>query len=75
MKQLPETIKMLRQKSLLTQADFAAELNVAVSTVNRWEKGKAVPHITAMKAIKEFCKEHEYPYEEIESCWLNQGKE
>lgn len=39
--QLSNSIKMLRQKMLITQEDFAKELGVSPSTVNRWEKGKA----------------------------------
>ncbi len=37
----PEEIKRIRQRSLLSQTDFAEKVHVAYSTVNRWEKGKA----------------------------------
>ena len=37
-------IKEIRIKSLLSQADFAKELGVSFSTVNRWENGKAIPN-------------------------------
>ena len=57
--ELPEEIKRIRQRSLLTQIDFAKEVKVAFSTVNRWECGKAKPNINAMKSIKEFCLNHE----------------
>lgn len=49
------TIKEIRIKSLLSQADFARELGVSFSTVNRWENGKAVPGFKALKRIKDFC--------------------
>lgn len=49
------TIKEIRIKSLLSQADFAGELGVSFSTVNRWENGKAVPSFRALKKIKDFC--------------------
>ena len=49
------TIKEIRIKSLLSQADFAKELGVSFSTVNRWEKGKAVPGFKALKRIRDFC--------------------
>lgn len=68
---LSEKVRKLREKFLLTQEDFAKELGVAASTVNRWETGKARPNITAMRTIKMFCETHGYPYEEIESVWLN----
>ena len=48
----PEEIKRARQRCFLTQGDFAKEVNVAFSTVNRWEGGKAKPNLTAMKSIK-----------------------
>lgn len=68
---LSDNIRILREKFLLTQEDFAKEIGVASSTVNRWETGKARPNITAMRTIKEFCEARNYPYEEIESEWLN----
>lgn len=52
---LGDEIKLIRQKSLLTQGAFADELHVALSTVNRWEKGKARPNLSTMKTIKWFC--------------------
>lgn len=69
--QLSEKIRILREKLLLTQEDFAKELGVASSTVNRWETGKARPNIAAMRNIKRFCEMRDYPYEEIENEWLS----
>lgn len=68
--QLSDNIRLLREKYLLTQEEFAKELGVASSTVNRWETGKARPNMTAMRTIKIFCESRDYPYEEIESLWL-----
>lgn len=34
--QLSDKIRLLREKYLLTQEEFAKELGVAASTVNRW---------------------------------------
>ena len=68
--QLSDNIRLLREKYLLTQEEFAKELGVASSTVNRWETGKARPNMTAMRTIKIFCESRNYPYEEIESLWL-----
>ena len=53
-----ESIKAIRQKSLLSQIDFAKELGVSFSTVNRWENGKAVPKIYTLRLISEFCHKH-----------------
>ena len=45
---LGETIRITRQKSFYTQEEFARKLNVALSTVNRWELNKAKPSVKAM---------------------------
>jgi DNA-binding transcriptional regulator YiaG len=73
--QLSKNIKLLRQKSLMTQEDFAKELSVSPSTVNRWETGKACPNLTAMKKIKSFCSKNGLPYERIETEWLSHSEE
>ena len=39
-------LKTIRQKAFNC---FAQGLSVTVSTVNRWEHGKAKPNLTAMK--------------------------
>ena len=67
----PEEIKRIRQRSLLTQADFAEIVHVAYSTVNRWEKGKAKPNLNAMKNIKAYCFENGYDYSVLEEAWLD----
>lgn len=67
----PEEIKKLRERSLLTQTEFAEIVGVAFSTVNRWETGKARPNIKAMKNIKEYCKHNNLTYDHIEEAWLN----
>ena len=67
---LPEAIKNMRIKALLTQESLAEALHVSVGTINRWEKGKSKPNITAMKHIKEFCTDNGLPYAEIEAEWL-----
>ena len=67
---LGEVIRFTRQRAFYTQEDFAHELQVALSTVNRWELNKSKPNIKAMKAIKLFCEQKNLPYEDIESEWL-----
>jgi len=67
---LGDAIKISRQKAFFTQQDFAQKLNVALSTVNRWELNKAKPNMKAMKKVKEFCDEYGVDYEIIEKEWL-----
>ena len=49
---LSDSIKLIRQKNLLNQQEFADVLKVGLTTVNRWEGGKSIPNISAMKKIK-----------------------
>ncbi len=49
-------IKLIRQKSLLSQEAFAQSLGVSFTTVNRWECGKTKPSYKAMKLIDAYCK-------------------
>lgn len=72
---LGEAIRITRQKAFYTHEDFAQQLNVALSTVNRWELNKAKPNIKTMKAIKSFCEENEQPFEFIECQWLGYSEE
>ena len=60
----------MRKRALLSQEEFAKLLNVSVGTINRWENGKTKPNITAMKKIKTYCENRDFPFEEIESEWL-----
>ena len=65
-----DAIKITRQKSFMTQDEFANEIKVSTSTINRWETGKARPNITAIKKIKEFCSVHNIPFDTLEDEWL-----
>lgn len=67
----PEEIKKIRQRSFLTQQEFAKKIGVAFSTVNRWESGRAKPNLKAMKSINSFCLDNNIPYETIEEAWLD----
>ncbi|QQQ86330.1 helix-turn-helix transcriptional regulator [Peptacetobacter hiranonis] len=72
---LGDAIRITRQKAFYTQKEFSEELNVAVSTINRWELNKAKPNVKAMKSIKTFCEENELDYKIIENAWLGYSKE
>ena len=72
---LGEAIRITRQRAFYTQEGFAQKLNVALSTVNRWELNKAKPNMRAMKAIKSFCDENNQPYDLNESQWLGYSEE
>ena len=50
------TVKELRKRCLLSQMDFAKEIGVSFSTVNRWETGKTVPNFKTMRESVHFVK-------------------
>lgn len=67
---LSDSIKLIRQKELLNQQEFADELHVGLTTVNRWEGGKSIPNISAMKKIKAYCEKNGLDYVLVENEWL-----
>lgn len=64
-----EDIKEIRKQALMSQTDFAEELHVSFSTVNRWETGKTLPTYKAMKSIEQFCKKHSINFENTKNTW------
>ena len=55
--ELPKKIKEIRMFNFLSQEEFAQRLGVSYATVNRWETGKTIPNIKAMKRLDEYCKQ------------------
>ena len=49
----PEAIRATRLRLGLTQEQFARELGVTLSTVSRWETGRARPRGLALRRIHE----------------------
>lgn len=56
-------IRLIRQKSLLSQENFAKALGVSFTTVNRWESGKSKPSYRTLKLIDDFCKERKIAFD------------
>ena len=50
-------IRTLRQQLGMTQEEFAHEIAVTVSTVNRWENSHAEPSKLAWKAIRDLAQQ------------------
>ena len=67
----PKEIKRIRQRSFLTQQEFAKVIGVAFSTVNRWEAGRSKPNLKAMKSINTFCVDNNISYEVLEESWFD----
>jgi putative transcriptional regulator len=56
-------IRTLRQQLGMPQEEFAHEIAVTVSTVNRWENAHAEPSKLAWKAIKDLARQRGLPAE------------
>jgi len=52
MDQFSERVKELRKKMGLAQEDLARQIDVSLSTVQRWEGKGASPHRHARKELK-----------------------
>ena len=57
MTMLNEILKNIRKELNITQEQFARDLNVSFSTLNRWENGHNVPSRLAQMRIKDYCTE------------------
>ncbi len=49
-------VRTLRQRLDMTQEEFAHELSVTVSTVNRWENAHATPSKLAWRALSDLAR-------------------
>ena len=54
-------IRTLRQQLGMTQEEFAHQIAVTVSTVNRWENSHAEPSKLAWKAIRDLAAQRGLP--------------
>jgi putative transcriptional regulator len=50
-------VRTLRQQLGMTQEEFAHQIAVTVSTVNRWENAHAEPSKLAWKAIRDLARQ------------------
>jgi len=69
---LAKKIKEIRLHNFLSQEEFAKILGVSYATVNRWETGRTMPNIRAMKKIDEYCKKEQMNYDIRE--WVQMDK-
>lgn len=53
-----EILKSIRKQKKYTQEQFARELNVSFSTINRWENGHTEPSVLAKMRLLEYCKKN-----------------
>lgn len=48
-------ITEIRGKALMSQKEFANELEIHPNTIYLWEKGKVAPNYKQIRKLKEFC--------------------
>ena len=59
-----EKVQEVRGQLRLTQAQLAAEIGVAYSTINRWVNGHNEPQFLERRKFDDFCKQHGITFEE-----------
>ena len=60
-----KAVKDLRDKLIMTQAEFAKMLGVSFTSINWWENGLNRPTTSARKHIAELCKENNIELKEV----------
>ena len=53
-----DAILKLRSERRLSQTQFAKELGVSYTSVNRWENGRSFPTKMMLLVIRGYCEEH-----------------
>lgn len=54
----PSAVKMLREKTGMSQEGLARALDVSFATINRWENGKTQPNKLTKSVFLSFCEKH-----------------
>lgn len=62
-----DKVRTARYQLGLSQERLAAKLGVSFSTVNRWEKGHAMPSYLALDRFNALCKENNIEFRDAES--------
>lgn len=58
-----DKVKYVRTQLNLSQEKLAVLLEVSFATVNRWEKGRAMPSYVAQERFNVLCRENEITFE------------
>lgn len=51
-----EILKEIRKELSISQEQFARDLNVSFTTLNRWENNRSVPSRLAKMRVLDYCK-------------------
>lgn len=64
-----QILKNIRTQLKLTQEQFARELEISYSTLNRWENGRTTPSTLAKKHVLDYCINHN-----VDGCLISELK-
>ena len=53
-----QVVKNIRKQLDLTQENFARELEISFSTLNRWENDRTMPSALAKRQVLDYCVNH-----------------
>jgi len=65
--EFPRIVKIVREKTGMSQEDLARVLNVSFATINRWENGKTHPNKLTQAVFFDFCRGQGLDMEKLES--------
>ena len=63
---LSDALKNIRNKLSISQEQFARDLNVSYTTINRWENNRTSPSRLAKMRIAEYCAKKKLPKDIID---------
>ena len=63
-------IKKLRNKMILTQSEFAKELDVSIASVARWETGENEPTMKLKRKLQVLFEKYNIEAEEEQKCQI-----
>ena len=70
----PSIVRMVREKTGMSQEDLARAINVSFATINRWENGKTSPNRMAASVFFDFCKKNKINAQKMLDDKTNQDK-
>jgi DNA-binding transcriptional regulator YiaG len=67
MMEFSRIVKIVREKTGMSQEDLAHALNVSFATINRWENGKTHPNKLTQNVFYDFCRQQGLNIENLKS--------
>jgi len=64
--ELPDKVRLVRDRLKISQEDLARALNVSYATINRWENSKTKPTRMALAVFYDYCEKQGISFDESE---------